>query len=250
MPRFFVKEENVFEDFLIIDGEDAHHIARVLRMKEGQALTVCDFFNTEYRCEIEELSGEAIKARILEKGAAQSEPPYEITLYMALPKGDKMELIVQKAVELGVSRIVPFSSAFTVVKLDEKGGAKKTERWQKIAKAAAEQCGRGCIPQVERVLTFKEALADCGARGAGEGESISFVCYEKEDGLTLPTLLGGGQIPRCISFFVGSEGGFSSKEIEAATEAGVVSVGLGKRILRCETAPLFVLSALCYHFEL
>ena len=250
MPRFFVKEENVFDDYLIIEGEDAHHIARVLRMKEGEELTLCDFFNTEYRCGIEEISGELIRARILEKSVSKSEPPYEITLYMALPKGDKMELIVQKAVELGVSRIVPFSSAFTVVKLDEKGGAKKVERWQKIAKAAAEQCGRGRIPRIERVCTFKEALALCRKESEGEGKSLSFVCYEREDGLTLPALLESKELPARISFFVGSEGGFSSGEIEQALEAGVSSVGLGRRILRCETAPLFVLSSLCYRYEL
>lgn len=250
MPRFFVKEEGIFEDHLIIQGEDAHHIARVLRMKEGEELTLCDFFNTEYRCVISELSGDFVRAAILEKGCSVSEPPYEITLYMALPKGDKMELIIQKAVELGVSKIVPFSSAYTVVKLDEKGAVKKTERWQKIAKAASEQCGRGKIPEIAKPITFGEALQLCKFEEQKEGKSISFVCYEREDGTTLPALLDGAEPPKRISFFVGSEGGFSEKEMEKAKEQGIFTVGLGKRILRCETAPLFVLSALCYRYEL
>ena len=251
MPRFFVKEEMIFDDHLVIEGQDAHHIARVLRMKEGEHLTLCDFFNTEYLCAIDSLSGDRVTARILEKRTGGSEPPYGITLYMALPKGDKMEWIIQKAVELGVTEIVPFSSAFTVVKLDEKTAPKKVERWQKIAKSAAEQCGRGTIPQVLPVCTFGEALIRCEMRSKEEdGTALSFVCYEKEDGVALPRLLEEEKMPAHISFFVGAEGGFSEKEIERAAERGVLSVGLGKRILRCETAPLFVLSALSYRYEL
>ena len=248
MPRFFVKEEQILGDQIAITGSDAHHIGRVLRMKAGEELTVCDFFNTEYLCRILSFSEETVWAQILEKRAAASEMPFPVTLYMALPKGDKMELIVQKAVELGVSLIVPFSSAFTVVKLDEKNALKKQERWQKIAVSAAQQCGRGMIPTVERPMSYKEALQHCAAQK--KQGSVSFICYEREDGLALPELLKKEPSPESVCFFVGSEGGFEEKEVLLAAQQGIVSVGLGKRILRCETAPLFVLSALSYQYEL
>ncbi|MBP3321773.1 MAG: 16S rRNA (uracil(1498)-N(3))-methyltransferase [Clostridia bacterium] len=256
MSRFFIKEEQICGDLIRIEGADAHHIARVLRMKEGDKLLLCDFFNTEYRTVICALSGDLVEAEIVERRAGASEPSFPIVLYMALPKGDKMEWIIQKAVELGVTEIVPFSSAFTVVKLDEKSAEKKRERWQKIAKSAAEQCGRGRVPEISQVRTFGQAVKDCLDRSAAleecekKGGALSFMCYEKEETRPLPALLSAHPDPCGISFFVGAEGGFSEKEAELALSSGILPVGLGKRILRCETAPLFVLSAVCYRYEL
>ena len=245
MPRFFVEAENIGADSLIVTGGDAHHISAVLRMKPGDRLTVCDFCNTEYTCEILSCADGKVEAKILSSAPSQSEPPFPVTLYMALPKGDKMEWIVMKAVELGVSRIVPFSSDYTVVKLDGKGREKKRLRWQAIARAAAEQCGRGRIPEIAEIVAYKEALCEaCAARDKGEKV---FFCYEREDTRALRTVLESGT-PAGISFFVGAEGGFSEKEIDAAAAAGIPTVSLGRRILRCETAPLCVLSCIGYAF--
>ena len=244
MPRFFVNEEQIDEDRITVYGNDAHHISDVLRMKPGEKLTVCDFFNREYFCEILSCDGGKVELSVLEKRLCRSELPFDVTLCMALPKSDKMEWIIQKAVELGVNSILPFSSAHTVMKLDAKAAEKKVERWQKIAKAAAEQCGRGKIPEIRLPVTFKEALRQT----SGKGEV--FLCYEAEDGTTLKTYFSENPSPKSLTFFVGAEGGFDKKEVEEAKAAGVHSVSLGNRILRCETAPLFVLSAIGYVYEL
>ena len=245
MPRFFVQNECIGNGRLTLTGKDAHHISNVLRMKPGDRLTVCDFNNTEYFCEILSCGSDAVEAAILSFAPSKNELPCPVTLYMALPKGDKMEWIIMKSVELGVTRIVPFSSDFTVVKLDDKGKEKKKQRWQAIARSAAEQCGRGRVPVVETPVAYKEALNEaCNAQEKGEKV---FLCYEREDTLSLRQLLAG-ELPSGVSFFVGAEGGFSEKEVDAAVSAGVPTVSLGARILRCETAPLYVLSCIGYTF--
>ena len=246
MPRFFISKEQIADDTAYITGGDAHHIYSVLRMRAPEKLTVADFFGGEYLCEIVSADRERIALRILETRAAQSEPPFEITLLMALPKGDKMEWIVQKAVELGVTAILPFSSRYTVVKLDEKTAQKKTERWQKIAKSAAEQCGRGTVPKILPPLSFSAALKSCG----DDKKALKFICYEGEEKRSLKDLFEGVPRPRQIFFAVGAEGGFDRAEVEAAAAEGFVSVTLGSRILRCETAPLAVLAQIAFAFEL
>ena len=245
MPRFFVQSSAICEDSVTILGSDASHIARSLRMKVGDPLTVCDMQRTEYDCRIESISPDAVLARILSATQSQNEPPYRATLYMALPKGDKMEYIIQKAVEMGVCRIVPYRSERSVVKLDAASGAKKAQRWQKIADAAAEQCGRGILPTVCEPVDFAKALS------MAKEDTLAFVCYEDEQSLTLPTLLQNqNPIPETVGFFVGAEGGIAKAELDAFRAAGISSVGLGKRILRCESAPLFVLSCLSYAWEI
>ena len=251
MPRFFVRADAISEDSILITGSDALHISRSLRMREGEEITVCDMRRLEYRCRLAGFTAETVTAEILSVTACATEPPYFATLYMALPKGDKMEWIIQKSVELGVARIVPFASSRSVVRLDKAGGEKKRERWQKIADAAAGQCGRGILPEISAPVSFEDAL-----RGAMQ-DSLSFFCYEGEasGGQTLPKLLQNFGKDRngpsvAISFFVGAEGGFAVEEVEKAKAAGLPTVGLGPRILRCETAPLFVLSCLSYAFEL
>ncbi len=245
MPRFFVREDAFRDGRIYISGEDARHLSKVLRVKSGEKLTVCDFFNTEYRCAVCTVSENSVELLVLSKALSENEPPFPITLYMALPKGDKMNLVVQKSVELGVSRIVPFSSAFTVVRLTEQSALEKRERWQRVAHSAAQQCGRGHPPKIETPVSFSMALADCKSRGG-----ISFICDEQEEKVSLGDLLKNCPAPESLSFFVGAEGGFDRKEIEEAKVSGIRGVTLGKRILRCETVPLFVLSCIGYTFEL
>ena len=245
MPRFFVQSNAIVGDTVTIVGSDASHISLSLRMKAGEAVTVCDMQRTEYDCVIESFSADNVILRILSQSQSQNEPPYYAKLYMALPKADKMELIIQKAVEMGVSEIIPFRSERSVVKLDEASGEKKRQRWQKIADAAAGQCGRGILPAVRAPMYFDAALNDAMK------DDLSFVCYEGEDGCQLPDLLAKYPHPvGTVSFFVGAEGGISTEEIEKFRAAHIPSVGLGKRILRCETAPLFVLSCLSFSWEI
>ncbi len=245
MPRFFVQSHAIQGDSITIVGSDASHISRSLRMKVGESVTVCDMQKTEYDCQIAAITAEDVTLSVLASKPSQNEPPYRAKLYMALPKADKMELIIQKAVELGVSDIIPYRSERSVVKLDEKGGAKKQERWQKIADSAAGQCGRGILPTVHAPVSFDEALKDA------QGSPLCFLCYEGEDGLTLKNLLQRyPQAPESVAFFVGAEGGIARDELQKCREAGVLSVGLGNRILRCETAPLFVLSSLSCFWEI
>ena len=245
MPRFFVQSNAISNEIITIIGSDASHISRSLRMKVGDTLTICNMQRTEYLCRIEEISPDTVTAVILSKTESQNEPPYRATLFMALPKGDKMEYIIQKAVEMGICRIVPYRSERSVVKLDAAGGAKKAQRWQKIADSAAEQCGRGILPTVLEPVDFSKALQ------LAKEEDLCFVCYEDEQSLTLPALLQNqNSIPQTVSFFVGAEGGISNSELEAFRTYGFPSVGLGKRILRCESAPLFVLSCLSYAWEI
>ena len=244
MPRFFIDAQPT-NDVAVISGGDAHHVYSVLRMRPGEKLTCCDFFSNEYACEIAEASDERIVLSVLGVKPAASEPPFPVTLLMALPKGDKMEWIIQKAVELGVTAIRPFSSKYTVVKLDEKTAEKKVERWRKIAKSAAEQSGRGRVPEVLPPVSFASAVRDCE-----NSPALKIICYEGETQTSLKTLLSENQRPDGIVFAVGAEGGFDRSEVDEAKKYGFRAVTLGKRILRCETAPLAVLAQFSYVFEL
>lgn len=241
MPRFFVDNEAISGDGskILLTGENAHHISHSLRMREGEEITVCDMRRREYRCRLSTFHSDRVEAEVLAADDCRNEPPYSLTLFMALPKSDKMEWIIQKSVELGVSEIVPVRTERCIVKLDEKDGEKKRQRWQKIADAAAGQCGRGILPTVRSPMEYADALT--GASEAG----LPIFCYEAagEDGMGLAALLRAAGKPASISVFVGAEGGFSPAEAEAAREAGLHIITLGRRILRCETAPLFVLSA-------
>ena len=247
MPRFFVDASDVFmegDDRLIrITGEDAHHITHVLRTRIGEALTACDNGGTVYRTELAK-AGEEVLLRVLEASAADTEPPYIATVYQALVKGDKMETVIQKAVETGASVIVPVATSRAVVKLDEKDARKKTERWQKIAHEAAKQCGRGIVPKVEMPMTYKDAI-----RKAAEAD-LPLFCYEGEGTVPLTRICRNTDKPATIALFIGPEGGFADKEVSSAQTAGMQLCGLGKRILRTETAAIFVLSCLSAEYEL
>ena len=242
MPKFFVPHENIGDDRAYIRGGDANHIARVLRARVGEQLVICDGAGSDYICEISDISTEEINLSIIEKTPCDAEPDVKITLFMALPKSDKMEYVIQKAVELGVYEIIPFSASRCVVKLDSKSGEKKTERWQKIAHSAAKQSGRGIIPKVSAPITFGELV-----KKATDFE-LPLFCYECEEENSLKKVLSDKNFEK-ICVVVGPEGGFDRAEVEQAQESGFISVSLGKRILRCETAPGCAICAILYHTD-
>lgn len=231
MPRFFL--ETVSGPVAVLGSADGRHIRRSLRMREGDTLTVTDG-TADYRCRIQRFDAEdTVYLTVEDSSPIVSEPTLRVTLYQGLPKSDKMEWIIQKAVELGVDTVVPVATSRSVVRLDAAAGAKKQERWQKIAAEAAGQSGRGHIPTVTGPLPFKEAAA----RMACEH---TLVFYEG-GGAPLRTLISA-EASASLSIFVGPEGGISPEELETLQAGGATVATLGKRILRCETAPLMALS--------
>ena len=241
MPKYFTSPESINGDTITLDEETSLHLSRVLRCKAGDMITVGDGSDIDYECEITEITKTAVTARITDKHLNLNEPDVKITLYQGLPKGDKTELIIQKCVEIGVDRIVPVSTARSVVKLDKKGD-KKIERWNKISLSAAKQCGRGKIPEVSPVMTFKEAVEDsrkCDGR---------LIPYENEEKNGLKSFCENFS-GKSIAVFIGPEGGFDPSEIELAKADGITPVTLGKRILRTETAGLVTAVILLHRLE-
>lgn len=248
MPRFFVRASQIGvrdngEKTVLIVGDDAMHITKSLRMKAGESVCVCDMAGCEYDCRVESV-GEEVLLSVVSESQSDTEPPYKATLYQALVKGDKFDTVVQKAVECGASRIVPFISERCVVRLSKSDCEKKRLRWQRIAAEAAKQCGRGIIPEVAGLLSFDEMVSEAA------GADIPLFCYEAEDMKSLPEVLSKKGEAKKVSIVIGSEGGFSVNEAIKAKEGGLESVGLGKRILRTETASSFVLACLSYELEL
>ncbi len=245
MPRFFVSPDNVSECSLCITGDDARHIARSLRMAVGDSLTVADGSGTEYDCSLTKIRDDMCECAINSARPSLSEPPYRLTLYMAYPKSDKLETVIQKSVELGCAHIVPFESSRCVKRPKADKAEERTARLCRIAAEAAKQCGRAILPTVALPCSFDTAIAD-----AAEAE-LAIFCYEGESTRTLKDVLDACDgTPATVSVIIGSEGGFSPEEAEAARAAGLIPTGLGARILRCETAPDYCLSALSYRFEL
>ncbi|MBE5949986.1 MAG: 16S rRNA (uracil(1498)-N(3))-methyltransferase [Lachnospiraceae bacterium] len=245
MHCFYCEEKNVTEGAIRITGSDVNHIKNVLRMRAGEPLTVCDGTGMEYSCEITEFLADEVVLRILKKAKAQTELTTRLVLYQGLPKKDKMELIIQKAVELGAAEIVPVMTKRCIVKLeDDKKEAKKLERWQAIAESAAKQSGRAVIPAVTRVMSYREALKRAKENGMG------LIPYECAAGMkSLKEAASQAADQATVSIFIGPEGGFEEAEVEAAKEHGIVPVSLGKRILRTETAGFTTLSILMYEIE-
>ena len=236
MTRFFASQEEMSGERILLTGENAQH-AKVLRLKPGETVLVCDGEGQECLCQI--FSTDPWELRVTERRASQSEAAVRVSVYMAFPKADKLEHVIQKATELGAYEIVTFPSARCVSRPDEKSLKKKLERWQKIAASAAEQSGRGRIPQVITLKSFSEALS----RACQAEKALMF--YEHEEALTLKTALTGGTY-RTVSLLTGPEGGLEEGEVSQARAAGMQVCTLGKRILRCETAPLCALSAVMY----
>ena len=241
MPRFFINA--VPQDGLIpITGEDAHHIIRVLRMKIGETLIICDSAGHDYICSLQRICKEEALCKVERIEPSAGEPHTLVTLYMGLPKGDKMDFIVQKAVELGAAEIMPFAAARSVSRPESNALHKKYSRWRKIARDAAMQCGRGRIPAVGELISHAQAVQDAA------GHDIALFLNENETQRGIRQVLGNQQVQR-LAVMVGPEGGFAPEEVGAAVAAGMDSVSLGPRILRCETAPLAALSIALYETE-
>ncbi len=230
MPRFF--KSDITGEQIIIDGKDAEHIGRSLRMKIGDEITICDCIGNDYFCKISSISDE-ICCSIMKKEKSKSEPNVHVTLYQAMPKSDKFETIIQKSVELGVTKIVPILTTRCVSRPDKKTMSKKLKRYEKISLEAAKQCGRGIIPEISDIMSFKEAITSM------KTENHAILFYER-GGINLKNFNFSAKDN--ISIMIGSEGGFSEEEAEFAKNNGVIIAGLGNRILRCETAPLAALS--------
>ena len=237
MHRFFIPQ--LYNEEMTITGVDAKHIGKVLRMQPGDKLQIVSDDGVSALAEVATITESTVTVRCLEKLAESHEPAVKITLAQGLAKGEKMDFIIQKAVELGAYSIVPVAMEHSVVRLDGAKADKKVERWQKIAEAAAKQSKRDIIPQVQDVQTIKEVLAnnDCKTK---------IIAYECEDRMSLKTALReAGQIEDLL-LIIGPEGGISEAELAKAREAGAVPVSLGRRILRAETAGLVAMSAIFY----
>lgn len=245
MNQFFVEPGQIREKKIFITGKDVNHIKNVLRMKIGEELSVsngCD--GKEYRGIIEEFTDDAVVCALAFVKEDGVELPSKVYLYQGLPKADKMELIIQKAVELGVYEIIPVATKRAVVKLDEKKSKSKIARWQAISEAAAKQSKRAIIPSVADVLSFKEALKEC------QKAKVKVIPYELAEGMDKTKEIISDLKPgQDVAIFIGPEGGFDDAEIEAAIEVGVIPVTLGKRILRTETAGFTILSWIMYQLE-
>ncbi|MFC3882976.1 16S rRNA (uracil(1498)-N(3))-methyltransferase [Bacillus songklensis] len=248
MQRYFVKNEQLNDNKVTIDSEDARHITRVMRMSEGDKVICCNEKGQSALCEIEDISGDEVNLRVVEWLDEAKELPVAVTIANGLPKGDKLELVIQKGTELGASAFIPFMAARSIVKWDSKKGAKKVERWSKIAKEAAEQAHRTKVPEVLEPASLRELVQK------SEAYDYKIVAYEEEAKLgeksNLASVLSNIKQDQSLLVVIGPEGGLSDNEVQSFKENGFVICGFGPRILRTETAPLYVLAAVSYHTEL
>lgn len=244
MYHFFVTPAQIKDGYAVITGQDVNHIRNVLRMKAGEQVGIRDGISRNYICELETIGQDEIRARILSEETDSSELPARLYLFQGLPKSDKMEFIIQKAVELGVYQIIPVATRRAVVKLDKKKEEAKVKRWNAIAESAAKQSGRMLVPEVTGVMTLTEAYA------YAEDFDVRLIPYELAEGMAetkqiLKTVRSGMQ----VGIFIGPEGGFDTEEVEQAIAAGVHPITLGRRILRTETAGMTALSILMFQLE-
>ncbi len=244
MPNFFISDKCIYKegDTVSISGADAFHISHTLRMKKGETLTLTSSDSHEYKTVVDSFSENEVFLKVVSVGINNTEPPVRASLFQALAKGDKMDTVIQKAVELGVFEIYPVESERCVVRADEKRAEKKLERWNRIAYEAAKQSGRGIIPKVHPIVSFDEALP------LMKESELFFICYETSLENNPKNLFQKSKFSS-VSFFIGPEGGISPLEIEKAHEAGIPDVTLGRLILRTETASSAVLSMLLYETQ-
>ena len=244
MYHFFVTPKQVQDGFCTITGQDVNHIRNVLRMRQGEQIGIRDGISRNYICIIEELGTDRIRARILSEEKENSELPCRIYLFQGLPKSDKMDWIIQKAVELGVYRIIPLATRRAVVKLEGKRAEAKVQRWNAIAASAAKQSGRMVLPEVAGVAGFAEACAMAGQL------DCALIPYELAEGIgETRKILGGIRPGMEVAVMIGPEGGFDVEEVRNAQEAGILPITLGRRILRTETAGMAALSVLMFYLE-
>lgn len=249
MYHFYTEKSNIFEDHIVLEGADVNHIRNVLRMRDGEELIICDGEGTDHYCRIRGNDGKKLIADIMKSCGSEAELSAKIVLFQGLPKKDKMELIIQKAVELGASTIVPVMTKRVIVKAgsDEKE-SRKLERWQSIAKSAAEQSGRGMIPTVSETVSFEKAL-----KMASELEA-AIIPYENadssDDGMNSSReIIKSLKNNKSIGIFIGPEGGFEPEEAESAIGSGIKAISLGRRILRTETAGLAALAIIGFELD-
>ncbi len=240
MPRFFVTASNIFGGAAYLDAKETEHL-RALRIRKGESFTVCDGKGTDYKCRLKEITAEGAEAEVLETGPTVAEPSVECTAYIAFAKGDRLETAVQKSVELGASEIVLYPSVRCVSKPDGLSLVRKTGRLQKIAEEAAKQSGRGRIPLVSVSPSFDRMIFQASKAG------LPLFFYEEENAYHLKDALEAHPGAKTVSLVTGPEGGFDPEEAAFAKLNGMISVSLGPRILRCETAPIAALAAIMYH---
>ena len=239
MPRFFVPPSALVGDLVTLEGEQAAH-AKALRLAPGEEVILCDGAGTDYRCTVSSLQSGQLTLAVQQSMPSCTEPTLRVSLYLGFPKADKLEHVIQKATELGASEITAFPSARCVSRPEQRAWEKKLVRWQKIAAAAAEQSGRGRIPLVTVLPTYEAAL-----REAAQAE-LPILFYENEENRTLSMVLAGRAGLRSVSLMTGPEGGLEPEEVQQACRAGLEVCTLGRRILRCETAPLCAISAVMF----
>lgn len=242
MQRYFLSPQQFGKNHVQIVGDDVHHIVRVMRMRVGDELICSDGWGRDVLARITRILPDEVQAEILAEMKEQRELPVEVAVAQALPKGDKMDWVIQKGTELGASSFIPFHASRSVVQLDGKKAEKRLLRWQKIAKEAAEQAHRSILPQVHAPTTWHECLS------LARDYPLRLMANEMEDSARLSHLLPP-QCPPRLFLLIGPEGGWTEEEVSQAQEAGFLSVSLGKRILRTETAALYVLSALSFRYE-
>lgn len=239
MSKFFVKPSQINGNRILIEGNDAKHIGAVLRMKKNEKLIVCNGQNIDYNCIIKDVTNQTVELEIMERERNSLEPHVKVKLYQSLPKLDKMDLIVQKCVELGVDEIIPIITERTIIKIEDTKVKKKVERWNKVSESAAKQCMRGKIPNIANPISYIEALKQ------SKNLDKSIIPYEKEHTKNLRSCIKDFK-GDTIGIFIGPEGGFSQTEIQEAVNYGLEAVTLGNRILRTETAGFVVLANIMY----
>lgn len=245
MYRFYVEPNQINAESITITGSDVNHIKNVLRMRAGEKIIICNGQGKDFCCIIESESEGQVVASIIEVRDTETELQGQLYLFQGIPKKDKMELIIQKAVELGVYKIIPVMTQRTVVKLeDKKKELKKIERWQNIANSAAKQSNRGIIPTVAEIMSFKDAIL------FAKNMDCKLIPYENADDIAqTKKIISSIDVNQSVCIFIGPEGGFEEKEIQLATEAGIQPITLGRRILRTETAGITILSILMLQME-
>ena len=245
MHHFFVEPSDVGDSLISIKGQDVNHIRNVLRMKIGEEILISDGTGKDYVCEVAELSDDIVTAKITDFLAEGRELKTELYLFQGLPKSDKMELIIQKAVELGVKAIIPVSTSRSIVKLDGKKEESKIKRWQAISESAAKQSKRGIIPEVKSIMSFKEAI------NYVNDFDVKIIPYENANNMAeTKQIVSSIKEKMKVAIIIGPEGGFSDEEALAVIAAGGVSVSLGRTILRTETAGMAALAMIMYELEL